>query len=118
MSRVFVPQKPSAQRESISKIDLSIAEKYGEIVYVFPDNCQPSHDPIGSLEKARDTLDDFDFNNDFYLVAGGDPFAAAICGMILGQNAERDDVLHFNYLRYDRGFRGGEANYIPVRASI
>jgi hypothetical protein len=67
-------------------------------------------------------LQDFDFDNDYFLIAGGDPIAGMIASMVLNDFANPDDDQTLNTLRYTKDFDAegirSIPRYIPIEISI
>lgn len=89
MSRVFVPQVPSRMDKGLNQwvptIDLSAAEKFGELQIMLPPEANRLH-TIPLAAALREKMSSF--NKDDYLVAVGDPtiigLAAALAAVKTG----------------------------------
>ena len=117
---VFVICKPKPGPQG-NTYDVSPAQEYGPIEFIFDAYQNPSSDPLASLRRVRDVLKNFDPDKDHIVTAGGDPYSALLVGYVV---AELE--LPLKYLRFERlrtraeGSPPGQPNiiksgyYIPV----
>ena len=105
---VYVAQEPHPNRP----IDLSSAENFGPINYVFNFADPVSIEPDESYRKAREILWDFDPDKDFILDCGGDQMALGVVVHFLATEGECDVLIPF--LRWDRREQG----YQPSRIGM
>ena len=108
--------------ESRNALDLTPAEEFGDIVFVFNRDFSPGFNPAEASIIAEKVLEDFDFDNDYFLIAGGDPIAGMIASMVLNDLADPENDQVLNTLRYTRDF-DAEGNrtiprYIPIEVVI
>jgi hypothetical protein len=76
--KVLVVQPPTRSK------DLSSAQRYGVIEYIFDDpRFQAGEQPGVAQEKIRKALQDFDPDTDYVLFLGGDPIGAILLGQQL-----------------------------------
>jgi hypothetical protein len=89
--------------------------EHGDVVFILPSTFSPGVNPAGASRIAREVLEKFDFANDHFTVAGGDPLAAIVCSGILYDISAEKEATHFNYLRYERPKGANPAAYTPMR---
>lgn len=93
---VYVVQKPKPGPQGIT-YDITPAEEYGEIKFIFDAYENPSSHPMSAIKKVRDVLNDFDIHTDYIVAAGGDPYGLFLLGYVMSE---------FNYplrwLRFER----------------
>lgn len=112
MPKVFFIQEPS------ERVDVSHAETYGEVCHLFPKNERPSYTPAPSYRKLQRLCAEIS-PEDYVAWAGGDPLAAVIGGMVLGEQGFSE----FNFLRWERvkdtdGNRLNRGFYAPTKLFI
>lgn len=88
-------------------VDLSSAERFGEIEYIFAHNYPATMYPIESQSRAAEALMRFDPSTDFLAFCGGDQGSI---GFAIYALAERD-IWSAPWLRWDRR-RGYYATFI------
>ena len=108
--------------ESRNQLDLTPAQEFGDIKFVFTREFSPGFNPKEATVIAEKVLEEFDFNNDFFLIAGGDPIAGMISSMVLADYADPEREQRIQTLRYTKDF-DAEGNrtiprYIPIEVSI
>ena len=81
---VFIVQKPKPGPQGIT-YDVTPAEEYGKIKFIFDAYENPSSHPLASLEKVREILADFDGENDYIIAAGGDPYGLFLVGFVMNE---------------------------------
>lgn len=103
---VYFAQEPSPHRHMP---DLSTAERFGEVAFVFDYRYPVSQEPERAYAHASAALMDFDPEKDFIADCGGDKMALGVVVHILG------DWERIPFLRWSR-YNGGEyeASYIGV----
>lgn len=120
---VFFAHEPRMMRDPETGVrrprDLSSANRYGTIRFVFNRDEHPSLTPSESLVQAQKVLANFDPHNDYVCYAGGDPLSIAITFLAL--KALRIHTVQF--LRYDRergrdGGSSGHGFYVPVTVNL
>lgn len=99
-------------------MDISTALTYGPMDYLLPRGERPSYAPAPAYRKLQQSLANVK-PEDFVVWAGGDPLAAIIGGMVLGQQGFSE----FNFLRWERmqdedGRRIKEGYYAPTKLVI
>jgi hypothetical protein len=111
---VFVVQAPKPGPQGYT-YDMSPALEFGQLVSIFDADEQPSLTPGPSLWKARQVLKDFN-DKDFFVWAGGDPFALALVSAVLMEiNNGFATFLRWERMRNSSGERKGRGYYMPVR---
>jgi len=105
--------------------DVSPAQEYGPIEYIFEAYQNPSANPTRSLKRVRDILEKFNPDKDYIVTAGGDPYSALLVGYVISKMK-----LPLKYLRFERlrtraeGSPPGQPNiiksgyYIPVELPL
>ena len=90
--------------ESRNCLDLTPAQECGDIEFVFTRDFSAGFNPKEATLIASKMLENFDFEKDYFLIAGGDPIAGMIASMALTEYAdpERDQTL--KTLRYTKDF--------------
>jgi len=103
------------QYPSNPKVDLSLADRYGEILPVNHTSLNVSSTPGQALQNLRTALRNFNPEDDYLLWAGGDPMAIFLAGIAIGElGIEEFQVLVYNRIRdEDRNIIGGK--YVPTR---
>ena len=108
--------------ESRNDLDLTPAQEFGDIVFVFNRDFSPGFNPKEAAIIAENVLENFDFDNDYFLIAGGDPIAGMIASMVLSDFANPDDDQTLKTLRYTKDFDASGVRsiprYIPIEISI
>lgn len=101
---VYFAQEPSPNR---NQPDLSTAERFGEIVFVFGYKFPVSQDPERAYAHAVEVLKDFNADVDYVGDCGGDKMSLGVVTHILS------DWDRINFLRWSR-YNGGmyEPSYI------
>jgi len=79
-------------------VDLSTAESFGEVEFVFAPTYPASLYPMESHARATEVLQDFDPAKDYLAFCGGDQGSIAICVIALCEN----DIWSIPWLRWDR----------------
>lgn len=93
---VFIIQKPKVSSSGIT-YDVSPAQEYGEIKFIFDAYENPSTNPLASLNKIRTALNDFDPETDYCVSAGGDPYGLFLFGFVVNELQ-----LPLKWLRFER----------------
>jgi hypothetical protein len=111
MGKVFVPQEPSRYDRNtklwMPTVNISAAEKYGEIVVMLPPSVNRMHTaPLVSVIRDRMR----DFTPDDWVVALGDPSMIAVACCI----AQRHTGGLLRMLKWDRVSR----DYIAVEINL
>jgi len=104
--------------ESRNSLDLSPAAEFGDIVFVFTKDFSPGFNPKEATLIADKILEDFDFNNDYFVIAGGDPIAGMIASMALTEYANEDGDQTLKTLRYTKDFDAEGNRTIPRYVEI
>lgn len=91
---IICKPKPGPQGNTY---DVSPAQEYGGIEFIFDAYDNPSSDPRASIEKVRIKLGKFDVKKDYIVTAGGDPYAALLVGYVMCEMN-----LPLRYLRFER----------------
>lgn len=117
MGIVYVVQKPKPGPSGFV-YDISPAQSFGSLAFIFDDTEQPGAKPGPSMHKAQSALRDF-CDEDYILWAGGDPAAMAIVAMA----ASRINNGRVKFLRWERERVGGQRDpkrgyYLPVQISL
>ena len=81
---VFIVQKPKPGPQGIT-YDVTPAEEYGKIKFIFDAYENPSSHAAASIEKVRDALNEFDPENDYIIAAGGDPYGLFLVGYVMNE---------------------------------
>jgi len=92
---VWVVQRPHPRRP----LDLSTAENFGELKYLFDFIDGVSTSPDKSYLHAVNALRDFDEDTDYLLDCGGDKMALGVAVHVL---AFEYDIPIIKFLRWDR----------------
>lgn len=93
---VFIACKPKPGPQG-NTYDISPAQEYGEVEFIFDAYQNPSSNPRQSLEQVRLKLGRFNPRADYIVTAGGDPYAAILVGYVLCEMN-----LPLRYLRFER----------------
>ena len=104
--------------ESRNSLDLTPAEDFGDIKFVFNRDFSPGFNPKEAAVIAESVLQDFDFENDYFLIAGGDPIAGMIASMVLVDYADPDNDQILKTLRYTKDFDAEGNRTIPRYVEI
>ena len=108
--------------ESRNALDLTPAEEFGDIQFVFTREFSPGFNPKEAAIIAESVLEGFDFDNDYFLIAGGDPIAGMIASMVLADFADPENDQVLKTLRYTKDFDAEGVRsiprYIPIEVSI
>ena len=108
--------------ESRNNLDLTPATEFGDIKFVFNRDFSPGFNPKEASIIAETVLEDFDFDNDYFLIAGGDPIAGMVASMVLSDYADPDNDQVLKTLRYTKDFDAEGMRtiprYIPIEVSI
>jgi hypothetical protein len=113
--RVFITQQPAPARSGWMP-NLTPAERYGALEYVFSAEYQPYLYPQKALRQAEEALRDFDPERDYVLWPNtGCPMAAWAVMLTLGRKGLRQ----IKALKFDRGLVNGERDnrngfYTPI----
>lgn len=91
---IVAKPKPGPQGNTY---DVSPAQEYGEIEFIFDAYENPSANPRTSIEKIRLKLGHFNPKTDYIVTAGGDPYAAILVGYVMCELN-----LPLRYLRFER----------------
>lgn len=114
---VYVVQKPKPGPNLVT-YDISPAQEYGDIQFVFDAYENPSSNPAYSLQKVRAVLAAFDPKLDHIVSAGGDPYGLFLVGFVLNELKLPLRWLRFERLRFRPGTipeQGAKTGYyIPV----
>ena len=95
-----------------SVFNLTPAKEYGDIKFVFSRDFSPSFYPAEAFAAAETWANEFDFERDHIVIAGGDPVAFGICIAALVKVAEAENRTEVNYLRYSRRRYTPGAGYV------
>jgi len=106
-------------QQPINARDFSSAARYGSLDVVFNDSrFQPSLAPGPSAFELRKAFRDFDPNEDYVLVSGGDPLGVLLAGQVLGTMFPRETIQALRWER-ERAIDGqrteGGGFYMPVK---
>ena len=104
--------------ESRNSLDLTPATEFGEIKFVFTRDFSPGFNPREAAVIAESVLQDFDFDNDYFLIAGGDPIAGMISSMVLADFADPEADQKLKTLRYTKDFDAEGIRSIPRYVEI
>ena len=110
--------------ESKNDLNLAPAEEFGEIRFVFSKEFSPGFSPKEAKLLAEAALADFDFQDDYFLIAGGDPIAGMVASMALADlSVKRDlDETTIKTLRYTRDFdeygNRSISRYVPIEVNL
>lgn len=107
-SKVYLLQEPTSEK------DFSSAIKYGALLPVLGAYDNPSHNVLFCMNKMYDALQNFDEQQDYICIAGGDP----LCGFLAGVVMERLGFENVNHLIWNRerdedGNRKKTGFYVP-----
>ena len=106
---IFVVIKPKPGPQGYT-YDISPAQEYGEIDFIFDAYENPSSNPRGALERLRLKLGKYNPKTDYIVTAGGDPYASILVGFVLCELN-----LPVRYLRFER-LRGRSTVDAPAAA--
>lgn len=116
MSRVFITQQPRANRKGWTP-NLTPAEKFGALHFIFSGSERPSTDPEGAVFTAQAALEDFDPKKDYLLWPNsGDPAAVLTAVAVIARKHNVSSIRFLNWERkYHRGQRSKtEGFYTPI----
>jgi len=105
-------------------IDLTPAKKFGELRTIFSRDFSPGFYPTEAFAAAETWANEFDFDRDYLVIAGGDPLAGMIAMAALAKVAADEKRTEVNYLRYTkRKYQPGggyepTSDYIPIKLKI
>ena len=114
-STIYVTQRPVPNRVGWVP-NLSQADRYGKLVYVFEGGKQVFSRTDQGLKHAKEMLEDFNPDHDYILWPNsGDPAALWCCQHALAGMG----VPYIKYLYWERGFKDGkrsnsEGFYSPI----
>ena len=108
---IFVVIKPKPGPQGYT-YDISPAQEYGEIEFIFDAYENPSANPRGALERVRLKLGHYNPKTDFVVTAGGDPYASILVGFVLCELN-----LPVRYLRFER-LRGRAVDSLASGSSV
>lgn len=91
---VYVVQKPKPGPNNIT-YDISPAEEFGKIKFIFDAYENPSSHPKSAIEKVKEYLSEFDSDKDWIVAAGGDPYGLFLVGYVMGDNCNKLRWLRF-----------------------
>lgn len=104
LSRVYITQQPVPNRSGWMP-NLTSAEKYGALEYVFEPEDYPYLKPKAAMAQAARSLRDFNQFDDYILWPNtGDPAAAWAVMLTLA----RKGIHQIKTLYYERGMKDGE----------
>lgn len=114
---VFIVQKPKPGPNLIT-YDVSPAQEYGTIEFIFDAYENPSSNPSGSITKIRSVLENFNEKTDYIVSAGGDPYGLFLVGFVINEMNLSLKYLRFERLRQRPGVQvdpsAKSGYYIPV----
>ena len=108
MSKVYLTQEIPGTSIGQPKYNILGAQKFGQIVTVFPERSQIIMSPGPLIQKLKTLLKDY--TTDDYLLLSGDPaIIGVVCSVV-------SDITNgkFNLLKWDRQ----EKTYYPIEVDI
>jgi len=119
MAKVFIVNRPVTKNSSSFTYDVSPAQEFGEVVFLF-DSTQrpePSENPSAARQHILSTLENFDPDDDFIVWAGGDPLGMLLVSAHLG--AWHNSVKYLKWEKErDLSGRVVGGHYIPLTVKI
>lgn len=121
---VYVAQKPKSGGTNQAVYDVSPALEYGhKIEFIFDAYENASMNPLHSIEQVRRKLRNFNPDQDYIALAGGDPYCSLLIGFVVNEMGWPLRYLRFERLRQRPTIsadgkvvpnNGSSGYYIPV----
>ena len=121
MSTIYVSHEPRSEGIDLQPLHDFAAERSMDIKYIYTRGFNVSMHPQEAHATAETFAAGFDFDNDYWMVVGGDPLAGVICMVALVHEAIATKSTKINSLRYikakDASGRRTIPMYIPLEIS-